>query len=76
MLDRFSRSVLDFERGWWLHGSLKDASVQEVLGCSAADYYQHLSGLIEDPSADAYDPLTIRRLRRTLAGFASHPAVN
>ena len=76
MLDRFSRSVLDFERGWWLHGSLKDASVQEVLGCSAAVYYQHLSQLISNPAAADYDPLTIKRLRRTLAGFASHPAAN
>ena len=36
----------------------------ERLGCSSAEYYRALIGLLEDPAADRYDPLTVRRLRR------------
>lgn len=75
MLDPFSRSVLDFERSWWKHGSLKDAAVVEVLGCSAREYYQALSRLIEDPLAAAYDPLTVKRLQRSLRLPLAHPAL-
>lgn len=64
MLDQFSRALLDFERGWWLLPGPKDEMIFERLGCSSAEYYRALVRLLEDPAAQRYDPLTVRRLRR------------
>ncbi|MEX0668073.1 MAG: DUF3263 domain-containing protein [Acidimicrobiia bacterium] len=64
MLDQFSRALLDFERGWWQLPGPKDEMIFELLGCSSAEYYRALVGLLEDPAAHRYDPLTVRRLRR------------
>jgi hypothetical protein len=64
MLDEFSRAVLDFERGWWTLPGPKDELIVQDLGCTAAEYYRHLLGLLDDPRARGYDPLTVARLRR------------
>jgi hypothetical protein len=64
MLDQFSRAIIDFERGWWLLPGPKDEMIGVRLGCSSAEYYRVLVGLLEDPAACRYDPLTVRRLRR------------
>ena len=64
MLDQFSRALLDFERGWWHLPGPKDEMIFERLGCSSAEYYRALVSLLEDPAAQRYDPLTVRRLRR------------
>jgi hypothetical protein len=64
MLDQFSRAVLDFERRWWQLPGPKDEMISVELGCSSADYYRYLLGLLEMPEAMAYDPLTVLRLRR------------
>lgn len=58
------RRILDFERGWFLHPEPKDRSITEVLGLTPADYYERLRDLMAAPAALAYDPLTVRRLRR------------
>ncbi len=58
-------AILDFECGWWLQGGSKQAAIREQLGMSAAKYYQLLGLVIEDPAALDYDPLLVRRLRRT-----------
>lgn len=58
------RALLDFERDWSLHQGDKEAAVRERFGFSAARYYQLVARLIDDPTALAYDPLTVRRLRR------------
>jgi len=67
MLDQFSREILDFERIWWLLPGPKDEMIAERLGCSAADYYDHLLSLLDHAPARDYDPLTIHRLRRIRA---------
>jgi len=64
MLTEADRAVLDFERSWWLYPGPKDRAVGEYLGMSATRYYQVLRRLLDDPGAESYDPLTIRRLRR------------
>jgi Protein of unknown function (DUF3263) len=64
MLDQFSREILDFERNWWLLPGPKDELIADRLGCSAADYYNHLLSLLDQAPARDYDPLTIHRLRR------------
>jgi hypothetical protein len=64
MLDKFSRSVLDFERSWWLLPGPKDVLIGAELECSAADFYNHLITLLDERAAYEYDPLTVLRLRR------------
>jgi hypothetical protein len=64
MLTLADREILDFERGWFLHPEPKDRTIMEVLGLSPAEYYDRLRHLMSIPEAVAYDPLTIRRLRR------------
>lgn len=66
MLTRKERRVLDFERFWWTLPGPKDRDISEVLGLSSADYYRVLRELLNKPSAFAYDPLTVKRLRRVL----------
>ena len=59
------KAILDFEREWWIEGGSKQAAIRERLGFSATRYYQLLGGVIDDPAALDYDPLLVRRLRRT-----------
>ena len=65
MLAARDRAVLDFERSWWLYPGPKDRAVRTYLDMSATRYYQILRRLMDDPAAERYDPLTVRRLRRT-----------
>jgi hypothetical protein len=67
MLGERDRAVIDFERSWFLYPGPKDRAVAEYLGMSATRYYQALRRLLDDPDAERYDPLTIRRLRRVRA---------
>jgi Protein of unknown function (DUF3263) len=59
------RAILDFERSWWMLPTSKSAGIRERLNLSPTRYYQLLSALLDDPDAVAYDPLGVRRLRRT-----------
>lgn len=59
------RAILDFERGWWAEEGPKDTAIRERFELSGTRYYQLLAELVDDPEALAYDPLLIRRLRRT-----------
>ena len=65
MLSERDREVLEFERSWWTYPGPKDRAIREYLDMSATRYYQALRRLIDDNDALAYDPLTVRRLRRT-----------
>ena len=60
-------ALLDFEREWVVRpdgSGDKSAAISERFGISAQRYYQLLSRALDDPVAMAYDPLTVRRLRR------------
>jgi hypothetical protein len=61
------RAILDFERGWWLLPSSKGDAIRDRLDLSPTRYYQLLSRLIDDPAAQAHDPLVVLRLRRARA---------
>ncbi len=63
-LDARSRSILDFERGWWKQKGPKEVAVRERFGISAARYHQLLNRLIDRREALEYDPMLVRRLRR------------
>jgi hypothetical protein len=56
--------ILEFERAWWQHAGLKEQSIRDEFGLSAARYYQILNRLIDEPAALASDPMLIKRLRR------------
>jgi hypothetical protein len=64
MLTERDRRVLDFEAAWWTYPGPKDVVVRDYLAMSATRYYQVLRRLMDDPEALAYDPLTVKRLRR------------
>ncbi len=59
------KAILDFERTWWTEAGPKDSAIRERFELSGTRYYQLLTELIDDDDALAYDPLLVRRLRRT-----------
>ena len=64
MLGERDRAVLDFESRWWLYPGPKDRAIRDYLDISSTRYYQVLRRLMDDPDAEEYAPLTIRRVRR------------
>jgi len=58
------RAILDFERSWWRLCGTKETQIRARLDMSATRYYRRLAELIDHPGAFAYDPLTVKRLRR------------
>ncbi len=59
------REILDFEGSWWTTPGPKELAIRERFDVSPTRYYQLLSDLLESADALAYDPLVVRRLRRT-----------
>ncbi len=60
------RAILDFERTWWTAGGVKADAIRADLGLSAARYYQLRERLLGSREAELYDPLVVRRLRRSI----------
>ena len=58
------RAILDFERSWWRLPGPKEAQIRARLDMSSTRYYRRLGDLVDSPDAFAYDPLTVKRLRR------------
>jgi len=63
-LDERSRSILDLEREAWRLTTSKERAIRERFGLSATRYHQLLTRILDDPASLAYDPMTVRRLRR------------
>lgn len=63
MLSDEDRSILEFERGWWLEPGPKDQAIEAVLGLPAFAYYAHLIRIIGLPEAIRFDPLTVARVK-------------
>jgi Protein of unknown function (DUF3263) len=57
-------AMLDFERTWWQLPERKNDAIRVQFDVSPSTYYRMLHTLLERPEATAYDPLTVRRLRR------------
>jgi len=57
------RSLLDFERMWWQLPASKTSEIRARFGFSTSSYYRTLHLLVDRPDAEAYDPLTVRRVR-------------
>lgn len=66
MLSDEDRSILEFERGWWLLPGPKDQVIELALGLSAAAYYERLVDLVATTAAYRFDPLTVARVRRLI----------
>jgi hypothetical protein len=56
--------ILEFEREWWRFAGAKQSAIRELFGIEPAYYYQQLNELIDQPAAEAHEPLLVRRLRR------------
>ena len=60
------RTILDFERSWWTDAQgPKEHAIRATLGMSGARYYELLASLLDLPAAMDYDPLVIKRRRRS-----------
>lgn len=59
-------AILDFEREWWRHAGSRDREVSQRWGMSAPEYDRRLAAIAVRSEAMAYDPLTVRRIRRRL----------
>jgi hypothetical protein len=57
------RSLLDFECMWWQLPASKTSEIRARFGFSTSSYYRTLHLLVDRPDAEAYDPLTVRRVR-------------
>ena len=62
MLSGEDRSILEFERGWWLEPGPKDQAIEYRLGLPASVYYEHLIRIVSLPEATRLDPLTVARV--------------
>lgn len=59
--------ILAFERQWWKHAGSKEKAIRELFEMSSTRYYQVLNRLIDSEAALRFDPMLIRRLRKTRA---------
>lgn len=64
MLTPADRTILAIESQRWKYPGAKEARALELLGMSATRYYQRRDALLDDPTAEAAEPLLIHRLRR------------
>jgi hypothetical protein len=61
------RAIIDFERDWPTLDvdASKEQTIREILAISSARYYEILASLLDVKAAIDYDPLVIRRRRRS-----------
>jgi hypothetical protein len=64
MLTPTHRTILALESQRWKYAGAKQATVREQLGISYTRYCQLVLALLDNPHAEATEPLLIRRLRR------------
>ena len=58
-------AILDFERTPWEVAGSKESGIRERFGISPSRYYQIRDSLLDRGEALEYDPLLIRRLRKS-----------
>lgn len=61
------RRILAFESQWWKLEGSKEQAIRDEFGFSPTRYYQLLNGLVDRPEALAFDPMTVKRVRRLRA---------
>ncbi|MBO2529870.1 MAG: DUF3263 domain-containing protein [Thermobifida sp.] len=63
-MDERDQRILAFERQWWKLEGTKEQAIRDEFGFSPTRYYQLLNQIIDRPEALAFDPMTVKRLRR------------
>ena len=63
-LNERERTMLEFEREWWMSATPKDVAVRERFLLTIGEYEQQLDELIDRDDALEFDELGVRRLRR------------
>lgn len=63
-LTDLEREVLDFAALTWRSAGLREQAIRERFGISATRFHQILRGLLRQPEALAYAPITVKRLQR------------
>jgi hypothetical protein len=58
------RAILAFAGSWWKFEGAKESAIREQFDMSRTTYYATLNRILDDPAAEAVDPLLVRRLRR------------
>jgi len=58
------RLILEFERSWWMNPGIKSAQIRARFGMSPPRYYRRLTEIMDNPTAQKYDPMTVKRLLR------------
>ena len=58
-------AILDFERTPWEVAGSKESAIRERFGISPSRYYQIRDSLLDRHDALEYDPLLVRRLRKS-----------
>ncbi|TQN27629.1 uncharacterized protein DUF3263 [Haloactinospora alba] len=66
-LSERERRILEFESQWWKFEGSKEQAIRSTFDFSPTRYYQLLNALVDRPEALAFDPLTVKRLRRLRA---------
>jgi hypothetical protein len=64
-LSERDRAILDFERGWWLEAGSKETAIRQRLDLSPTRYRELLNDLVDSADALDYDPMVVRRLRKS-----------
>jgi hypothetical protein len=64
-LSERERAILDFEGSWWTEPGPKEDAIKARFGLSATRYYQIVAGLVDRGEAEEYQPLVVRRARRS-----------
>jgi hypothetical protein len=62
-----AQDILAFEREWWQYAGAKEDAIREQFGLDPAAYYQLLNALLDDPLAQSFDPMLVKRLKRQRA---------
>ncbi|MFL2697560.1 MAG: DUF3263 domain-containing protein [Acidimicrobiales bacterium] len=58
-------AIIDFERTPWKVTGSKESAIRERFGISPSRYYQIRDSLLDRGEALEYDPLLVRRLRKS-----------
>lgn len=58
------KEMLLMEQKWWKYSGAKEQQIREKFDMSATRYYQAVNALIDKEAALAWDPVTVKRLRR------------
>lgn len=63
-LNDTEKNMLRLEAGWFKYAGAKNAEIDRLFIMSPTTYYAKLNELIDKPEAEAWDPMTVKRLRR------------